>query len=122
MPREPYKHKYAATPATVAAASVALEVQDAVNMRAIVSTMLKHMDTMRNEPSAQYPYGINGDLLQNHPVVILFLDKLNSLARIQGVQEGIDYSYIDKRISESYDACHDLSMSQDTKEFEVYPL
>ena len=119
MTREPYKHKYAATPATIAAASTALEVQDAVNMRAIVASMLDHMDAMRHEKSTSYPNGICGDLLQNHPVIILFIDKLSSLARMQ---DGSDQSYVGKRISESYDACHNLSMSQDTKELEVYPL
>lgn len=72
------------TPAVVAAAKFASEVQDAVNLRAITAAFIPHLDAMRKE-------GVVGDLLNNHPVVVAFVSKLASLCRLD-VNEEVAFS------------------------------
>lgn len=57
------------------AASDAIEVQDAVNMIAVVGSFHRHLKAMRET-------GMSGDELNNHPVTICFISKLSSLCRM----------------------------------------
>ena len=90
------------TPAVVAAAKFALEIQDAVNLRAITAAFVTHLDAMRKE-------GITGDNLNNHPAVVIFVSKLVSLV------------HLDTNVSAAFDASYKLSEGQEA-EFNVYPL
>jgi len=62
------------------AASDAREVQDGVNIIAIIGAFHRHLVTMRDS-------GICGDRLNNHPVSIAFVSKLNSLCRMTNGRE-----------------------------------
>jgi hypothetical protein len=57
------------------AASDANAVQNAVNLTAIVGTLHRHLLELKNS-------GVHGDDLNNHPVVLAFVSKLNSLCRM----------------------------------------
>jgi len=57
------------------AAKDATEVQDGVNLIAIVGAFHRHLLAMRDS-------GICGDRLNNHPVSIAFISKLNALCRL----------------------------------------
>lgn len=50
------------------AASNAIEVQDAVNVIAVVGSFHRHLKSMRET-------GMSGDELNNHPVTICFISK-----------------------------------------------
>ena len=62
------------------AASDAREVQDGVNIIAIIGAFHRHLVAMRDS-------GICGDKLNNHPVSIAFVSKLNSLCRLTNGRE-----------------------------------
>lgn len=57
------------------AAHYANEVQDGVNLIAIVGCFHRHLIAMRDT-------GVCGDNLNNHPVSIAFISKLNALCRL----------------------------------------
>ena len=56
------------------------EVQDGVNLIAIVGAFHRHLLAMRDS-------GICGDNLNNHPVPIAFVSKLNALCRLTEARE-----------------------------------
>jgi hypothetical protein len=62
------------------AARDANEVQDGVNLIAIVGCFHRHLRAMRNS-------GVCGDNLNNHPVSIAFISKLNALCRLTNGRE-----------------------------------
>lgn len=62
------------------AASDAREVQDGVNIIAIVGCFHRHLVAMRDS-------GVCGDRLNNHPVTLAFTSKLNSLCRLNNGRE-----------------------------------
>jgi hypothetical protein len=62
------------------AARDANEVQDGVNIIAIVGAFHRHLLAMRDS-------GICGDNLNNHPVPIAFVSKLNALCRLTEARE-----------------------------------
>jgi len=70
----------AGNPIEMAAAKFADEIQDAVNLRAITAHFLEHLDALRNLH--------DGDGINNHPAVLLFVSKLNSLTRFDRDREG----------------------------------
>lgn len=71
------------------AARDAMAVQDAVNLVAIVGALHRHMLAMHRG-------GICGDNLNNHPVNLAFVSKLNSLCRMNVEREMAALSAIDK--------------------------
>ena len=62
------------------AASDANEVQDGVNIIAIVGAFHRHLIAIRDA-------GVCGDRLNNHPVTLAFTSKLNSLCRLTNSRE-----------------------------------
>lgn len=62
------------------AARDANEVQDGVNLIAIVGCFHRHLIAMRDS-------GVCGDNLNNHPVSIAFTSKLNALCRMTDERE-----------------------------------
>ena len=62
------------------AASDAREVQDGVNIIAIVGAFHRHLVAMRDS-------GVCGDRLNNHPVTLAFTSKLNALCRLTNGRE-----------------------------------
>ena len=58
-----------------AAAKDAVQVQDAVNLVAIVGCFHRHLLALRHK-------GTSGEDLLNHPVSLAFVSKLNSLCRM----------------------------------------
>jgi len=62
------------------AAKDATEVQDGVNLIAIVGCFHRHLIAMRDS-------GVCGDALNNHPVSIAFIGKLNALCRLTDGRE-----------------------------------
>jgi len=62
------------------AAKDANEVQDGVNLIAIVGCFHRHLIAMRDS-------GVCGDRLNNHPATIAFISKLNSLCRLDSGRE-----------------------------------
>ena len=95
--------------ATKKAAEFACEVQDACNGRAILASLLRHLDTMRAGD-------IGTDLSNQHPVVISVLDKLSSLGRVQKIS-----GFEGDRILAAHAACNRLRQGQEI-EWEVFPL
>lgn len=67
--------------ATRQAAKYAQLVQDGVNLRAIVAQMLRDIDAMRQSQN------LDGDAINNHPVVLAYVSKLNSLTRLTTERE-----------------------------------
>ncbi|QDV69053.1 hypothetical protein Poly24_27670 [Rosistilla carotiformis] len=76
-------------PAVKSAAQDANAVQDAVNLIAIVGCFHRHLMALRQS-------GLNGDDLNNHPVSLAFISKLNSLCRMTTEREMAAFSAIDK--------------------------
>jgi len=80
------------------AASDAREVQDGCNLIAIIGCFHRHLIAMRDS-------GVCGDNLNNHPVSLAFISKLNALCRltnrreiaaliaIDGIEEGEKVEY-----------------------------
>ena len=62
------------------AAKDANEVQDGVNIIAIVGAFHRHLIAIRDA-------GVCGDRLNNHPVSIAFISKLNALCRLNNGRE-----------------------------------
>ena len=62
------------------AAKDANEVQDGCNLIAIVGAFHRHLLAMRDA-------GVCGDKLNNHPVTLAFVSKLNSLCRLNNGRE-----------------------------------
>ena len=62
------------------AAKDANEVQDGVNIIAIVGAFHRHLIAIRDA-------GVCGDRLNNHPVSLAFISKLNSLCRLTNSRE-----------------------------------
>ena len=71
------------------AARDANEVQDGVNIIAIVGAFHRHLLAMRDS-------GICGDNLNNHPVPIAFVSKLNALCRVTEGRETAALLAIDR--------------------------
>src|SRR6056297_3051432 len=90
-------------PAVKSAAQDANAVQDAVNLIAIIGCIHRHLMALRQT-------GLGGDDLNNHPVSIAFVSKLNSLCRMTTEREMAAFDAID-RIS-----------SGESAEYEVIPL
>ena len=78
-------------------------VQDAVNLVAVVGCFHRHLQALRQT-------GVCGDDLNNHPVSIAFISKLNSLCRINIDREMKAFGSIDK-----------LQCGEET-EYEVIPI
>lgn len=79
----------AMSPAVNSAAQDASAVQDAVNLIAIVGCFHRHLLALRQS-------GLGGDNLNNHPVSLTFVSKLNSLCRMTTEREMAAFSAIDK--------------------------
>jgi hypothetical protein len=62
------------------AAYYAAEVQSGVNLIAIVNCFHRHLIAMRDS-------GVCGDNLNNHPVTLAFVSKLNALCRLTDSRE-----------------------------------
>lgn len=86
------------------AASDANAIQDAVNLTAIVGTLHRHLLDLRDKAKTY------GDDLNNHPVVLAFVGKLNSLTRMNLDRE-----------SAAYDAIAKLAAGESV-EYDVIPL
>jgi hypothetical protein len=71
------------------AAADASQVQDAVNLVAIVGCFHRHLLALSSS-------GVSGDDLINHPVAIAFVSKLNSLCRMNFDREMAAFDAIDK--------------------------
>jgi hypothetical protein len=97
--------------ATKRAAEFACQIQDAVNGRAILASLLRHLDQMREADD-----GVVGDLRNQHPVLIAVLDKLASLARVQNLvgSEG-------DRIVDAHVACDRLRRDLSV-DWEIFPI
>lgn len=85
------------------ACSDASAVQDAVNLIAIVGSFHRHLLALRQA-------GVFGDDLNNHPVSLAFVSKLNSLCRMSLDRENKAFEALDR-----------LQRGEDA-EFEVIPL
>lgn len=85
------------------AAADANQVQDAVNLVAIVGCFHRNLLALRQA-------GVCGDDLNNHPVSIAFVSKLNSLCRMSLARESAAFEAIDR-----------LQRGEDV-EFDVIPL
>ena len=85
------------------ACSDASAVQDAVNLIAIVGSFHRQLLALRQA-------GVFGDELNNHPVSLAFISKLNSLCRMS----------LDREIK-AFEAIDRLQRGEDAK-FEVIPL
>lgn len=109
------KVTYYADDATQKAASDAIACQDAVNGWAIIHSLHRHIEAMRSSKVVNAngdECQLAGDERNQHPVVILFLDKLVNLA----VRENLS-----RRVSDAYQACIALSRGENA-EFEITPL
>ena len=71
------------------AARDANEVQDGVNLIAIVGAFHRHLLAMRDS-------GICGDNLNNHPISLAFVSKLNALCRVTEARETAALIAIDR--------------------------
>lgn len=76
--------------ATQQAARNAVAIQDAVNLRAIVAQLLEDIDAMRRTA------GLDGNGINNHPVVLAYVSKLNSLCRMNTKREMAALQAIDQ--------------------------
>ncbi|TWU49295.1 hypothetical protein [Rubripirellula reticaptiva] len=85
------------------AASDANAVQSAVNLTAVVGAWHRHLLAMSKE-------GVRGDVLNNHPVNLAFVSKLNSLCRITTEREMAAFGAVDQ------------IQRGDSAEYEVIPI
>jgi hypothetical protein len=95
------------------AAQDALDVQNASNSIGVGNTLMRHMVEMNRNCEVKTIHGrhsIDSPTMSQHPVIILFLDKLGSLARVQDLSNPI--------ISNAYAACNKLAAGEDV-EWEV---
>jgi hypothetical protein len=72
------------------AACNAINIQDAVNLRAIVAQLLEDIDSMRKAA------GLDGNDVNNHPVVLAYMSKLVSLTRLSAEREMAALQAIDQ--------------------------
>lgn len=72
------------------AAKFAQLVQNGVNLRAIVAQMLRDIDAMRQSQN------LDGDAINNHPVVLAYVSKLVSLTRLTTDREMAALAAIDR--------------------------
>lgn len=86
-----------------AAAKDASEIQDAVNLIAIVGCFHRHLLALRQE-------GLRGDDLNNHPVSLAFVSKFNSLCQMTTEREMAAFSAVE------------LIGQGERAEYEVIPL
>ena len=85
------------------AAKDANEVQDGCNAIAIVGAFHRHLIAMRDS-------GVCGDRLNNHPVSIAFVSKLNALCRLTTSREIAALIAVDRIVN------------GETIEYEVIPI
>src|SRR5262245_11354540 len=79
---------------------IALDVQDASNPNGVVNSLANEiMPGIREEPGYRE---IGTQYVKDHPALILFLDKLNSLCGLQSIGDADSYD----RISNAYTECH----------------
>ena len=97
---------------TEKAAKMAIECQDACNGRAVLASLLRNLDVMREAREVT-----GGDESNQHPVVIAVLDKLASLARSQSMC----FDFGTKRIGDAHNACERLA-SGESVEWTIYPI
>ena len=97
--------------ATRKAAQFAVDVQDACNGRAVIAALVRHLDEMTASERS-----INGDVRNQHPVLIAVLDKMASLAKIQSLSgcEG-------DRIMAAHEACQCLAQGEQV-EWDIHPI
>ena len=77
-------------PTTRQAAKYAQLVQNGVNLRAIVAQLLRDIDAMRQSQN------LDGDAINNHPVVLAYVSKLVSLTRLTTDREMAALAAIDQ--------------------------
>ena len=102
-----------ATPAVMQAAKNAIEIQNACNLLAVLRQM--HADLTKITAEMQeMGETISTPGRNQHPVTLAYLDKLNSLARIQIISTDISAPVLEiyNKISQAYDACTKLSHGQ----------
>lgn len=85
------------------ATKFANDVQDAVNITAIVGAFHRHLQALREA-------GCGGDELNNHPMTLAFTSKLNSLCRLDTMRE-----------ANAFNACDRVAQGESV-EYEVIPL
>ena len=79
----------------------ALQVQDASNPNGVVNSLANEiMPAIRDEVGYRE---VGTQYVKDHPALILFLDKLNSLTGLQSIGDQASYD----RISEAYRVCHE---------------
>lgn len=83
------------------AAQQALDIQNASNLSGVAITLSETL-TETIWPEA-LRIGRGTEWVNQHPIVTLFLDKLNSLNRIQCFCDS------DRRVSSAYDAVHKMA-------------
>ena len=76
--------------ATKQAAKYSQLVQNGVNLRAIVAQMLRDIDAMRQSQN------LDGDTINNHPIVLAYVSKLVSLTRLNTDREMAALAAIDQ--------------------------
>jgi len=81
----------------------ALDVQDASNPNGVINTLANEiMPAIREEAGYRE---VGTQYVKDHPALILFLDKLNSLCGLQSIGDQASYD----RISAAYAACHEAA-------------
>lgn len=102
------------TPINTNAAIQALQCQDAVNGLAVAAAMADWMSKVKNcwSDGGQPEPGPSTDVINQHPVMIMFLTKLAHLAR---------YEQDSKRLGQAQDACEKLAAGHPV-EWEITPL
>lgn len=86
------------TEINIAATRDALACQDASNASGVARLMVRHMSAILNESR-------NTQFVNQHPAIILFLDKMTSLSRSQGIS-GL-------RINQAWDVCEKIKAGQE---------
>jgi len=80
-------------------ASEALEVQDASNLSGVAQSFTRVLSDLRR-------LGCYGDTLNLHPITILWVDKLASLAKCQNLRSvAVDNAYVCVRMMVNNDRC-----------------
>lgn len=82
---------------------LALQVQDASNPNGVINSLANEvMPAIRDEPEYRR---IGTTYITEHPALILFLDKLNSMTGLQYFGAGP----ISERVQHAYDLCHAMA-------------
>lgn len=79
----------------------ASEVQDAVNLLAISTRFAELLKEMRTA-------GMDGDTINNHPIVVCFASKLNSLCRLTAEREMKAFAVLDDILTWKRDATYEI--------------